>query len=117
MPRWRFFRRQPHAQRKITTATNSWKGKFPGCPLYHVSLHIHFKEPYYAGVQSRTWPQRDWYIGGLSSFRRNRIRGPIVVESQQEEALLSFPLPGVVLFWGMVALLVALLILLIIKAH
>jgi hypothetical protein len=50
------------------------EGHIPGSPLYHVSLHIHLKEPYNGGP-------RDWFIGGLASFRRNQIRGPIVVES------------------------------------
>ncbi len=57
------------------------EGHIPGSPLYHVSLHVHFKEPYDGGPQSLNMPERDWYIGGLSFFRRNQIRGPIVVGS------------------------------------
>ncbi len=70
------------------------EGHLPGSPLYHISLHVHFKEPYDGGPQSLNFPQQDWYIGGLSFFRRNQIRGPIVVGSLKTDhaaKVLGFP--------------------------
>lgn len=70
------------------------EGHLPGSPFYHISLHVHFREPYDGGPQSLNFPQQDWYIGGLSFFRRNQIRGPIVVGSLKTDhpaKVLGFP--------------------------